>query len=173
MTSTRPVITIREAVADDVPLLHAAILAIAEHVGEAGQVTSTQADLRRFGFGEKAAFEAAIAEADGRFAGMCLFFPAFSTWLGRPGVYVQDLYVEDSFRGLGIGERLLRHVARLSAGKGGAYMRLSVDEKNHGAQAFYSRLGLAWSREDRSFIARGQAFISLSEGGSQHQRPEE
>ena len=58
---------------------------------ELHKVKSTPDDIRRFGFGEAPAFEALIAEIDGRFAGCCLFFASFSTWRGRPGVYVQDL----------------------------------------------------------------------------------
>lgn len=158
-----PAVTIRVATVADVPQLHRAIRAIAEHTGNTAQVTSTEADLVRFGFeGDPAAFEAAIAEVDGAFAGMCLFFPIFSTWLGRPGVYVQDIYVADEFRNRGIGELLLRHVARQSRDMGGAYMRLSVDEENRGAQEFYLRLGLAWSHDERSFIARGASFDALS-----------
>ena len=173
MPAAAPAVTIREAVVEDVPLLHASIAAIAEAVGETGQVVSTEADLRRFGFGVQPAFQAAVAEADGAFAGMCLHFPVFSTWLGRPGVYVQDLYVGERFRGLGVGERLLAHVALLSRRAGGTYLRLSVDENNHRAQAFYGRLGLVWSRQERSFIAQDRAFVGLSEKAPRHRDPEE
>lgn len=107
-----------------------------------------------------------IAEADGAFAGMCLFFSVYSTWIGRPGVFVQDLFVGDRFRSLGIGERLLRHVAGLSREKGGAYMRLSVIENNRRAQDFYRRLGLDWSSDERSYIARDASFDALSRAPS-------
>ncbi|PWK76146.1 GNAT family N-acetyltransferase [Aminobacter sp. AP02] len=106
--TTRPAVTIRSANSHDVPQLMQAILDLAGHVGEANEVACTEADLQRFGFGENPAFEAVIAEADGAFAGMCLFFPIFSSWYGRPGVFVQDLFVDGQFRSLGIGERLLR-----------------------------------------------------------------
>ena len=72
-----------------------------------------------YGFGEQPAFDALIAEVDGDFAGMCLFFPSFSTWRGRPGVYVQDLFVEERFRGAGVGVALLRGTAALSRARGG------------------------------------------------------
>lgn len=162
-------VTIRPATVDDVPKLHAAIIGIAEHVGAAEQVVSTEADLRRFGFGEHPSFEAVMAEVDGKFAGMCLFFPVFSTWFGRPGVFVQDLFVEKGFRSLGIGERLLRHVARLSRDKGSTYMRLEVAEHNGRAQDFYAGLGFAWAREERSFVALGKTFDALSEAARDQQ----
>lgn len=164
-SNTRPqpaAVVIRPAVSDDAPMLLKGIVGLAQHVGEAGEVACTEADLRRFGFGEKPAFEAIMAEAEGAFAGMCLFFPIFSTWFGRPGVFVQDLFVEKQFRSLGIGERLLRHVARLSRDRGGVYMRLSVDHDNRRAQDFYSGFGFTWSSDQRSFIAHGQIFSALS-----------
>lgn len=156
-------IIIRPATADDAPLLMAGIAGIAEHLGETGQMACTEDDLRRFGFGDTKAFEAVIAEADGAFAGMCLFFPIFSTWYGRPGVFVQDLFVDKRFRSSGIGERLLRHVAGLSHKSGGVYMRLAVDEDNVRAHGFYLGLGLVHSHDQRSYIAQGPAFVALGE----------
>ncbi|WP_378946836.1 GNAT family N-acetyltransferase [Mesorhizobium sp. ANAO-SY3R2] len=160
-----PAISIRHATVDDVPILLKAIVALAEHADDADEVACTEDDLRRFGFGENPAFEAIVAEVGGTFAGMCLFFPIFSSWFGRPGVFVQDLFVEERYRGLGLGERLLRHVAGLSRDRGGVYMRLSVDENNGRARDFYERLGLAWSHDQRSYIASGQIFAALGETG--------
>lgn len=156
-------VSIRPATADDAPLLMNAIVGLAEHIGEADGVACTEADLRQFGFGDNPAFEAVIAEADQEFVGMCLFFPIFSTWYGRPGVFVQDLYVDQHFRSLGIGELLLRHVARLSREKGGVYMRLAVDEHNERAHPFYTGLGFAWTHDQRSYIAGGRTFAALCE----------
>ena len=161
--TTQPDVTIRPATPHDVPLLLKAIRDLAGHVGEAHEVACTEADLQRFGFGDNPAFEAVIAGADGAFAGMCLFFPIFSTWYGRPGVFVQDLFVDKQFRGLGIGERLLRHVARLSQDRGGIYMRLAVDVANPRARDFYARLGFEWTSDQRSYIASGQTFAALNE----------
>jgi ribosomal protein S18 acetylase RimI-like enzyme len=156
-------VAIRPATADDSPSLMKAIIGLAEHVGDAGGVACTEDDIRRFGFGENPAFAAVIAEVDGTFAGMCLFFPVFSTWYGRPGVFVQDLFVDRQFRSLGIGEQLLRHVAKLSRDKGGVYMRLAVDDDNTRAHPFYTKLGFAWTSDQRSYIASGQTFSALSE----------
>lgn len=155
-------VTVRAATADDAPLLMRGIKGIAALLGELDEVACSEDDLRRFGFGDRPAFEAKIAEAEGQCAGMCLFFPIFSTYFGRPGVFVQDLFVEEAFRSAGIGETLLRQVARHSHKRGGVYMRLAVAEGNERAQAFYRRLGLDWSREERSFIAHGKPFASLA-----------
>ncbi|THF54762.1 GNAT family N-acetyltransferase [Mesorhizobium composti] len=105
-------------------------------------MTSTPDDIRRDGFGRHARFHTLIAEIDSSFAGMCLYFPIYSTWRGQPGAYVQDLFVNKDFRGLRIGERLLRHLARAVRDQGGGYIELQVDAGNVRAQRFYQRIGM-------------------------------
>ena len=114
IVSNLPKVLLRPGTIDDVETIHAALLRLGDHIGAHQEITSTPEDLCRYGFGEKPAFSTLIAEVDGEFAGLCLHFPIFSTWMGRPGVYVQDLYVEDRFRGRRIGERLLRPRKRSS-----------------------------------------------------------
>ena len=96
------------------------------------------------------------------FAGMCLFFPSFSTWRGQRGAYIQDIVVDERFRDRGIGISLLRHTAAHVREQGGTYLRLSVDAKNVSAQRFYERLGLSWSQEERIHAAYGDAFQLLA-----------
>lgn len=95
-------IRIRPGEVEDAEAMHGAIQAMGRGLDMVGKVTCTVEDFSRFGFGAAAAFGSLIAEVDREFAGLCLFFPIFSTWRGRPGVFVQDLYVGDRFRGLGI-----------------------------------------------------------------------
>jgi len=155
-------VVLRTARVDDAGILHAAVLRMAEDLGQRLRVTSTADDFVRMGLGSGAGFDALIAEIDAAFAGMCIFFPSYSTWIGAPGVYVQDIYIEPAFRGKGVGERLLARVAAMSGDRGGAYMRLSVDAANVGAQAFYGRMGLDWSSEERIFIVRRDGFRALA-----------
>lgn len=157
---------IRLATLEDAPAIHAMIRGIAEAQGQADKVKSTVEDIRRFGFGPVPAFEALIALAGGRPVGLCLFFPSFSTWRGRPGAYVQDLFVDGSQRGAGLGRRLLARVAALVAARGGAYLRLSVDAGNVAAQGFYARVGLVHAHEDLIQQIDGAAFIALGEDAS-------
>ncbi|NGO53659.1 GNAT family N-acetyltransferase [Allomesorhizobium camelthorni] len=164
MTS-RDHISIRPATIDDAETIHAAILGIAEAVDELHKVKSTPNDIRRFGFGPNPAFEALIAEVEGVFAGLCLFFPSFSTWQGRPGVYVQDLFVAKEFRGLGVGEKLLKRLAAVTRARGGRYIRLSVDSGNLRAQAFYERLGLRLSGAEQIHAAYREDFDALADAG--------
>jgi ribosomal protein S18 acetylase RimI-like enzyme len=156
---------IRAATAEDAEAVHRAMIGIAEAMGERHKVTSTPDDIRRFGFDGTPSFEALIAQADGAVAGICVFFASFSTYRGRPGAYVQDLFVEPQFRHLGVGARLLQRLAALTRQRGGCYIRLSVDVRNAAAQAFYARVGLKHSDGEMIFAAYDEAFQSLAEAG--------
>jgi ribosomal protein S18 acetylase RimI-like enzyme len=159
-------VLIRPATAADAALLHSSLLGIARTVNEVEKVRCSVTDLAEFGFGPDPHFEALIAEVDGAYAGMALFFRSFSTWLGRPGCYVQDLYVEDAFRSLGIGRRLLRRVAAIVRDRGGVYMRLSVDTENVVAQDFYTRLEIRLSDTEQVHAAYGEEFLNLAAADS-------
>lgn len=160
---TEAAVTIRFATVGDVDDIFASLVGIADTVNERHKLKSTAADIRRFGFGDSPAFETLVAEIDGRFAGCCLFFPSFSTWIGRPGVYVQDFYVADAFRGRGVGERLLQRLAAVTRRRGGCYLRLAVDTKNFRAQAFYARVGVKHSDTEQIHAAYAADFDALAD----------
>ena len=157
-------LSIRDATPADAEAIHGAILALGEVLGTAKKIASTPDILAREGLAHGRAFEGLVAEVDGQFAGMCLYLPVFSTWLGRPGIYVQDLYIDDRFRGIKIGEALIRRVARIGRARGASHLRLAVDLDNTRAQAFYERLGVTHYADDRIHAAYGEAFDRLSEG---------
>ena len=156
---------IRPGRIEDADNIHAALLGIAETVGETHKIASTPEDIRRCRVGLQSGLAALIAESGSGSAGMCLCFPICSGWMGRPGIYVQDLFVHDRFRGLKVGERLLRHLARLSKETGGIYLQLSVDTGNTRAQAFYERLGIERSHNEQVHKILGEAFFRLAEEG--------
>lgn len=155
-------VNIRIARAEDAGTIHAGILALARSTGAESKITSTPDDIRADGFGDRPAFEVLIAEIGGTFAGLCLAFPSYSTWRGEHGIYVQDLYVDERFRGRRIGEELLRQVARRARLKGAGYLRLSVDAENLKAQAFYERVGLTHSRDEQIYMIKGEAFDAFA-----------
>lgn len=156
-------VSVRAATVGDADDIFSALAGIAAAVGESHKLKSTPDDIRRYGFGAGAAYETLIAEVDGRHAGCCLYFPSFSTWLGRPGVYVQDLYVAEEFRGLGVGERLLARLAAVTRQRGGCYIRLAVDTQNRRAQAFYTRLGIKHSDTEQVHAAYDEDFDRLAD----------
>ncbi|PLX37684.1 MAG: GNAT family N-acetyltransferase [Hyphomicrobiales bacterium] len=157
---------IRLAEADDAEAIHAMLEALAGYIGAETKMVASAADLRRFGFGEHPAFEALIAESDGEALGLCLWFPTFSTWRGRPGVYVQDLYVSDHARGMGLGRRLLAAAAERGRQIGATHLRLAVDHDNSDAKAAYRRIGLVHIEEDHIFQISDGPFDDLA-GGSE------
>jgi len=156
-------ISIRFAGPDDMDVVFTALEGIADTVNERHKLTSTADDLRRFGFNDRPAFETLIAEIEGGFAGCCLYFPSFSTWIGRPGVYVQDFFVAETFRGRGVGERLLRRLAAVTRERGGRYIRLAVDTQNFRAQAFYTRCGIRHRTDEQIHAARDEDFDRLAD----------
>lgn len=134
-------ITIRSATADDCPLLLRLIreLAVFERAPEA--VVASEADLRREGFGAEPKFEAILAFLGGEPAGVALFHSRFSTWLGRPGLYLEDLYVCEHARGKGVGRRLMARLAAIAIERGWGRIDFQVLDWNP-ARRFYERLGL-------------------------------
>ena len=102
-------------------------------------------DLRRHGFGPDPQFEAILAFLDGEPAGAALFHTRFSTWLGRPGLYLEDLYVTEAARGRGVGRRLMARLAAIAVERRWGRIDFHVLEWNP-ARAFYHRLGMAGRR---------------------------
>lgn len=158
-------IAIRLARGADAGALHALLGGLAAHVGDQDAFVGTPGDFVRFGFGARPVFEALIAERAGAAIGMVLFFPSFSTWRGRPGVYVQDLFVAATARGEGLGRRLLAAAAAHAAGWGAVYMRLSVHAANAEGAEFYRRLGFSARTNEVINLADGAAFEALVQNG--------
>lgn len=155
-------IALRPAVPADAAAISAMLRGLAAYLGE-GDVAGTPADaVLRYGFGEVPLFRVVIAE-DRSPVGMALFFPHFSTWLGKPGVYVQDLFVDERARGTGLGRRLLSEVARVAKVEwGAAYMGLSVARANDGARGFYARMGFETLEDEVSLRLFDGAFGALT-----------
>ncbi len=156
-------LTIRPARPEDADNIHAALLGIGKTIGGLHKIKSTPGDIRRDGFGERPHFSTLIAEIDSTFAGMCLYFPIYSTWMGRPGAYVQDLFVAEGFRGAKVGEKLLSRLAREVRDGGGAYIELAVDSGNVAAQRFYERIGVTHRSDDQIHRITGDAFFAFAD----------
>ncbi len=136
-----PACTIRPAAPTDAPLLLRLIRELAAYEKLAHEVTATVADLERSLSGPRPEAEALIAELDGEPVGFALYFHNYSTFLGRHGLYLEDLYVEPACRGRGVGEALLRRLAAVSVERGCGRFEWSVLDWNESAAGFYRNLG--------------------------------
>jgi GNAT superfamily N-acetyltransferase len=136
-----PPISTRPATEADVPLILTFIRALAEYEREPNAVLATEEGLRRWLFGERPAAEVVFASIEGVDVGFALFFQTFSTWLGRPGIWLEDLFVLPEQRGHGAGRALLAHLARLALERGCGRLEWSVLDWNEPSIAFYKRLG--------------------------------
>jgi GNAT superfamily N-acetyltransferase len=134
-------ITLRFATAEDCPLLLRLIRELAVYEKAPDAVVASEEDLRRHGFGPEPQFEAILAFLDGEPAGAALFHARFSTWLGRPGLYLEDLYVTEQARGRGVGRRLMARLAAIAVERGWGRIDFNVLDWNP-AREFYHRLGM-------------------------------
>lgn len=134
---------IRPATREDVPLLLAMIRELAEYERLGSEVSATEERLAATLFGARPAAEALLAEPGGAPAGFALYFHSYSTFLAKPGLYVEDLYVRPDFRGRGVGRALMRHMARLALERGCGRLELAVLDWNRPAIGFYRQLGAA------------------------------
>ncbi len=126
---------------DDAQTLLELVKALALYEKQPDAVKATADDLRRAGTGARPYFEAVIAELDGKAAGFALYFHNFSTWTGKPGLYLEDLFVHEWARGHGVGKKLMAECARIALERGCGRLDLWVLEWNP-TREFYHRLGI-------------------------------
>ena len=139
--SVKPDIRIVPATIDEVPLILRLIQGLAVYEKLAHEVTATEAGLRETLFGARPAADVIIAYAGDAPAGFALFFPNYSTFLGKPGLYLEDLFVLPEFRGQGLGLALMKHLARTAVERGCGRFEWSVLDWNAPAIGFYEGLG--------------------------------
>ncbi len=154
--------TLRSATIADVPLILDLIRGLAEYERLPNEVVATEAGLRASLFGPVAAAEVVIAEVDGTAAGFALFFHNYSTFLGRRGLWLEDLFVRPAFRGQGIGRALLRHLAEVAVARGCGRLEWSVLDWNEPAIGFYRSLGAVPMNEWTTFRVTGDALNTLA-----------
>ena len=156
---------IRRAQARDVSEVLAFIRELAEYERAPEQVTATAEDLLRDGFSEAPRFFVEMAEWDGRVAGFAFWFFSYSTWQGRPGLYLEDLFVRPAFRGQGIGKALLVHLAQVAVAEGCGRFQWQVLDWNTPAIDFYEALGAKQLGEWITMRVSGEELARLAAGG--------
>lgn len=153
--------TVRLATAEDAATILGLIKALAAFENLSDHVKATEADLLRDGFGAQPRFECLIAEHNGKAVGFALFFTSYSTFEGRAGLYLEDLFVLEGARKLGIGRRLVARLAQLALARDCARLELSVLDWNP-AQKFYQKIGFQHNEEWLPYRADGEALRKLA-----------
>lgn len=157
-----PAVALRFARREDVPQVLAFIRELAQYEQLAHEVVADEATLADSLFGERPAAEVVLAEIDGEPAGFALFFHNFSTFLGRRGFYLEDLYVAPRFRGLGLGRRLMACLAAIAVERGCGRFEWSVLDWNAPAIGFYRALGATGMDEWTVQRMSGDALQALA-----------
>lgn len=143
----RRALTIRRGTARDVPTILALIRGLAEYERLAHEMEATAARVRAHGFGRRRYFETIICRRGGRPIGFALYFFTYSTFLARPTLYLEDLFVMPEERGTGAGKALLRALARIAVRRGCGRLEWAVLDWNRPAIGFYKRLGAKLRRQ--------------------------
>jgi GNAT superfamily N-acetyltransferase len=156
-------IQIRPATADDVPVILAFIRELADYEKLSHTVVATEPALRESLFGPRPYAEVRLALLDGQPAGFALFFHNFSTFLGRPGLYLEDLFVRPPFRSQGVGRALLKELAALAVARRCGRLEWSVLDWNDPAIQFYRKLGAQPLNDWTIFRVTGPALTALAD----------
>lgn len=162
--SNRKEIHIREAGVDDVPVIFTLITELAAFERLPDQVFATEEILRESLFGEGAVPRVIIAETDGGPVGFVVYFFNFSTFVGRPGLYIEDIYIRPGNRGTGIGKVMMQHIARIALEKRCGRIEMAVLHWNP-ARSFYEQYGAEAMEDWIIYRLSGDAIRRLATGG--------
>lgn len=160
----RPEVEIRDASVDDPALILHFVKELAAYERAPEAVTATEADIRHSLFGEDAIVHAVICEIGGVPAGFALYFFNYSTWLGRRGLYLEDLYVSPAYRRAGAGKALLKYLARVARSRECVRLQWSVLDWNTPAIRFYESIGAEPVHEWVGYRLGGEALDRLASG---------
>ena len=162
---------IRSATEADLPIILSLIRELAEYERAPDAVVATEAGLREVLFGSKPAAEVLLALEEGEPVGFAVYFFNFSTWLGRPGLYLEDLFVRPEKRGKGYGRALLERLAGIAQERGCGRMEWAVLDWNDPAIQFYRKLGAQPMDEWTVFRLTGEGITKLAGNGVSRETP--
>jgi GNAT superfamily N-acetyltransferase len=157
---------IRTATIDDVPAIARLIRALAEYEKLAHEVVLEEDRLRQHLFGPRKYAEVILAEEAGQVIGFALYFHNYSTFLGRPGIYLEDLFVEPEWRGKGHGKSLLAELARIAIERDCGRLEWAVLDWNEPSIAFYKSLGALQKDDWTIFRLTGESLTNLAKSSS-------
>ena len=153
---------VKSATESEVPVIFSFIKKLAEYERLSSEVVATEDSLRETLFGQRRTAEVAIGYLETKPVGFVLFFHNYSTFLGKPGLYIEDLFVDEDYRGRGYGRALLLHVARLAKERGCGRLEWAVLDWNQPAIGFYKKLGALPLSEWTVFRVAGKSLEELA-----------
>ena len=159
-----PEIEIRFATAEDTPLILSLIRELAEYEKLSHEVVADEETLRGSLFGERPYAQVLMASVDGESVGFALFFHNFSTFLGKPGIYLEDLYVRPAYRGSGAGRALLSRLAQLAVERSCGRLEWWVLDWNEPSIGFYEKLGAEAMDDWTVYRLTGEALRRMASG---------
>ena len=155
-------IEIRQATAEDAALILRFITDLAIYEKAEHEVLASEADIKQSLFGEGSTASAFICTIDNKPVGYAVYFFNYSTWLGKPGLYLEDLYVSPEYRGTGAGMALLKHLAKIAVAKGCGRFEWNVLDWNEPAIQFYESIGARPQNEWVGYRLTGDALNELA-----------
>ncbi len=155
--------TIRQARPTDAQAIYDMIYELAVYEKAPEEVVTTADEIRATLFDEGSKTEALICEIDGKIAGYAVFFTSYSTWLGRNGIYMEDLYISPDFRGQGAGKALLKHIAQCAVARKCGRLEWSVLDWNQPAIDFYLSIGALPQSEWVRYRLDGEALLKFAQ----------
>jgi GNAT superfamily N-acetyltransferase len=156
-------LTIRPATVEDAPVVTALIRQMAEYDRLGNEVSVLEEDVVRDGFGATPRFRVLLAESDGKIAGYALFFPFYSSFQGRPALFLDDLYVREPFRRRGVGAALLAHVCQIAIREEYFCVRCEMLDWNQPSIDFYGKLDAVFMSEWKSALLIGDALQATAQ----------
>lgn len=159
-------LNIRPATVDDTATLMRFVMELARYEKAEHEVKATEGDLREGLFGADSRVEALICELDGEPIGHAIFFMNYSTWLGKYGIFLEELYITPEQRGIGAGKALLEHVAGIAVARNCGRFEWNVLDWNEPAIRFYESLGAEALSEWVGYRVTGPALAALGAAGA-------
>ena len=160
---TNSAFSLRDADSSDVATIIAFIRELAEYEKLAHEMVATEDSIRHSLFGDNPAAEVVIAEVDETPAGFALYFRSYSTFLGRPGIYLEDLFVRRAHRGIGIGKALLRHVAGIACARDYGRLEWAVLDWNEPAIGLYEQMGARAMGDWTTYRVSGDSLLAMAQ----------
>lgn len=156
-------IMIRQARPEDATAIYDMVYELAVYEKAPEDVVTTPDEIRRTLFGIDSNTEALICESEGKIVGYAVFFTSYSTWLGRSGIYMEDLYISSDYRGKGLGKALLKNIAQYAVKRQSGRLEWSVLDWNQPAVDFYLSIGALPQSEWVRYRLEGEALLKFAE----------